>query len=137
MAVEHASRPREAAFRSSLGDDVAGVERLIERGEPLGARRSTPPATLVERQPQRVEQRSYLLLGCQMHRSWRGAEGRLVETVDGSQPAREELAVDDALREALGDAESHLQSKLVQALADQSFVARFEARYAVANHHPL
>src|SRR6185312_16323229 len=65
------------------------------------------------------------------------AERRLVEIVERGQPAREELAVDDALGETVDAAEAHAARQLVDALADQLLVARAELRQAVAHDDPV
>src|ERR1700694_3475523 len=72
--------------RTSVGDNVVGIQRLVERGEPLGARRGTPPAALVERQLQCVDQDLDLLPRRQMRGVGPGAEGRLVQRIERGEP---------------------------------------------------
>ena len=67
------------------------------------------------------------------------AQAEILERVDVEQrqPAREQLAVDDALRQAGDDAEADALRQFVERAADALHVARLEARQAVAQHDPV
>ena len=64
-------------------------------------------AVFRHRQVQRVEQRDHLLAGGDVRHVRPRAERGLVEIVERGQAAREELAIDDALGEAVDGAEAH------------------------------
>src|SRR5207302_6261085 len=106
----------------SLGNDVANVERLVEGGEPFGARGGATAPALVDRKPQRVEQTADLLLGGHVRLVRLHPEGRLVEVVEGGEPARKEFAIDHALGEAVGHPEAEPQAELAEAFADRPLV---------------
>ena len=60
----------------SIGDDVVQIERLVDGGEPFGARRRAPPALFVDRQLQALEQRAHFLPGGDVRQVRPCAEGR-------------------------------------------------------------
>src|SRR4051812_30041687 len=73
---------------ASVGDDVVEVQRLVDGGKPLGPGGGAPSAALVERQAQGFEQRLHLLAGGEVRQIGPRPERRLVEVVEGGQPAR-------------------------------------------------
>ena len=65
------------------------------------------------------------------------AQRLLVEVVERGQAAREEFAIDDALGETVGAAETHALAEFGNALADQTLVARAERGETIAHHDPV
>src|SRR3954468_6932824 len=83
---------REDASRNDGGDsraeDIVGIKRLVDLGEPFGTVSSAAAAAFVERQFQLAQQAGDFLAGRDMAHAWPGAERRLVEVVERGQPAR-------------------------------------------------
>src|SRR5689334_13629808 len=102
-----------------LADYVMEIERLVHGGEPFGPGRRAPPAFLVDRQSQRVDQRAHLLARGDVRQARPHAQGRLVQLVERRETAWEQLAVHDPLAEAVHAEKAEPQAELAQALADR------------------
>ena len=83
------------------------LQRLVHDRVPFRARGSAPLAVFGQRQIQRIEQRDNFLARRQMREVRPRAECFLIEVIKCSQPAREELSIDDALGKALDTPEAH------------------------------
>src|SRR5215831_3208440 len=76
-----------------LFDNVVDLQRLVHDRLPFGAGGGAALAVFRQRQAQRSQQRIDLLSRGQMRQVRPGAERRLVQFVEGGQPAREKFAV--------------------------------------------
>src|SRR5262249_12158736 len=94
FAIRYSLFATRHRYSGLLGDDVVQVERLVDGGEPFGARCRPPPALLVDGQLEGLEQRPHLLPRRHMRQVRPGAEGGLVHLVEGREAARKQLAID-------------------------------------------
>src|SRR5437899_2337438 len=92
---------RSSNYRRSGAEDVVDLERLVDLSEPLGPIGRTAAAALVERKLELAEQARHLFPRGEMAEIGPHAQRRLVDLVEGCQAARKELAVNDALGEAV------------------------------------
>src|SRR5271170_3516742 len=93
--------------------------------------------TFVERKFQQRQQLIDLFLGGQVRQARTGAKCALVQAVERGQPTWEELAINHALRQSGSEPESKPRGEFIQALADESLVARPQIRQAISNDHPI
>src|SRR5207253_6776138 len=93
-------------LKGSVLEQVVNLERLVLRGEPLGARRRAALAARIERKLQRRDQAHDLVARGDMGQAGARAQRRLVEVVESTEPAQKQLAVDDALGEPVGAAKA-------------------------------
>src|SRR5262249_2805540 len=87
--------------RRLLGHHVLKLERLIQGGGPFGAGGGAAAAALVEGELKAVDERAHLLVRGHVRHARTSAERRLVEVVEGAQPARKQLAIDKAFGKAV------------------------------------
>src|SRR6202044_2779966 len=95
----------------NIRQQVVELERLARLRDPFGARRRAALAALVDRQPQRVDQRLDLVARGPMRDCRPQPERLLVEFVERGEPAREEFAIDHALGETVDAAKAELLAK--------------------------
>ena len=82
------------------------LERFVDLGEPLGPVGGAAPTAFIERQLELAEQTRHLFPRRDVAEVRLGAQSGLVDVVERGQAARKELAVDDALGEAVDRAEA-------------------------------
>src|SRR4030088_967515 len=106
-----------AASARQFGQDIASIQRLGWRSEPLSAGGRTAPAAIVDRQLQNLQQCMNLATRNRMGRIWIGGD----EGAKGIQrggPAREKNAIDRAFMEAGHDPKAHPERQFLQAVAE-------------------
>src|SRR6185312_454095 len=118
-------------------DQAVEIERPVLGSDPFGPGRGTAATALVDRQLQLADQPLYLLARRHMRDARPRSERGSLDLVERGQPVREELAVDHALRQTIGRAETEPQPEPVKAFADEFLVARRERPKAVADHDPI
>src|SRR6476620_4132121 len=92
-----------------FGQDIASIQRLGSRSEPLGAGGRTAPAAIVDRQLQNLQQCMNLAPRYQMGRIWIDGGHEVAKGIQRGEPAREKIAIDRAFMEAGRDPKAHLE----------------------------
>src|SRR5438067_12692730 len=98
------------------GQEIIGIERVVVRGKPLGAKRGTASAALVDRQLQGLEQG--LNLASRRKRACAYAGHALRRFVQRSETAGEKVPVDLPFLDTTRNAEPQPGRKFVQARGD-------------------
>src|SRR5258705_6552434 len=83
-----------------FGQDIASIQRLGSRSQPLGAGGRTAPAAIVDRQLQNLQQRMNLPPRYRMGRIWIGGGHQVAKGSQPREPAPEKIAIDRAFMEA-------------------------------------
>src|ERR1700676_1218369 len=110
--------PAPAASARQFGQDIASIQRLGSRSEPLGAGGRTAPAAIVDRQLQNLQQCMNLAPRYRMGWIWIDGGHEVAKGIQRGQPAREKIAIDRAFMEAGRDPKAHLKRQFLQAVAE-------------------
>src|SRR5258705_7624107 len=118
-------KPWEGSHRASqvptasarqFGQDIASIQRLGSRSQPLGAGGRTAPAAIVDPQLQNLQQRMKLPPRHRMGRIW--IDSGHAKGIQRGEPAREKIAIDRTFMEAGRDPKAHLERQFLQAVAE-------------------
>src|SRR6266446_6293671 len=98
-----------AASARQFGQDIASIQRLGSRSEPLGAGGRTAPAAIVDRQLQNLQQCLNLAPRYRMGRIWIDGGHEVAKGIQRGEPAWEKIVKDRAFMEAGRDPKAHLE----------------------------
>src|SRR5258706_6017494 len=117
-------KPWEGSHRASqvptasarqFGQDIASIQRLGSRSQPLSASGRTAPAAIVDRQLQNLQQRMNLPPRYRMGRIW--IDGGHAKGIQRGEPVRAKIAIDRTFMGARREPKVHLSLQILLAVA--------------------